>query len=59
MNKVSDDKLPMTGTWYRMIDSRWCLGKVARIDRGMVTMHTSAGHWVGSIERFAAEWELS
>lgn len=57
--KVSDDKRPMTGTWYRNIDATWCLAKVTKIDGGTVTLATSVGDWTGSVSRFAATWELS
>jgi hypothetical protein len=59
MNQVSDDKLPMTGVWYRRIGDISVLGKVTSLNAPVVGMATSAGAWVGSIERFAAEWEMS
>lgn len=59
MNKVSDDKLPMTGTWYRSTAQHWKLGKVVTVEHGIVTMATSTGSWIGDLTSFASDWELS
>lgn len=57
--KVSDDKLPMTGVWYRNTDATWCLAKVVKAEDGRVTLATSVGDWSGSFAEFANTWELS
>jgi hypothetical protein len=53
---VPDDLLPMTHVWYS--NQFGDLGKVIRVDRGVVVMSTSAGTWVGSISRFANTWRM-
>jgi hypothetical protein len=57
--KVSDDKMPMTGVWYRNTDATWCLAKVVKIGDRTVELATSVGDWAGSFAEFAANWELN
>lgn len=56
---VSDDRAPMTGTWYQHTTHAWILGKVVRIAADVIEMATSTGDWTGGRARFAADWELS
>lgn len=53
---ISDDLLPMRHVWYR--NHLGDLGKVIKVDRGVVVMSTSAGNWTGSITRFANTWRM-
>ena len=53
---VPDDLLPMRDVWYA--NQHNDLGKVIKTDRNVVIMSTSAGQWVGSIERFADTWRM-
>jgi hypothetical protein len=60
MDKVSDDRKPMTGTWYRSTIEPWRLGKVTRKDGGMVEVtFTGGGIDRCTIAEFADSWELS
>jgi hypothetical protein len=60
MNKVSDDKKPMTGTWYRNTITPWMQGKVTKIDGNMITV-TATGGVVDlcTVREFADSWEMS
>jgi hypothetical protein len=58
--KVSDDKKPMTGTWYRNTIQPWMLGKVTEVDGNMITV-TATGGVIDTctVGEFADSWELS
>lgn len=59
-NKVSDDKKPMTHTWYRSTIAPQVLGKVTKLET-----HTCEVTFTGgkvdrcTIAEFADSWELS
>lgn len=58
-NKVSDDKKPMTGVWYRSTIEPWVLGKVTERDGAMVEVtFTGGGVDRCTIAEFADSWEL-
>lgn len=60
MNRVSDDKKPMTGTWYRSTIEPWMLGKVTKIEAGMCeVIFTGGGVDRCTFAEFADSWELS
>ena len=60
MNKVIDDKKPMTGTWYRSTSDAHVLAKVTRVANGRAHVIMTGGvHGVYSIADFAENWELS
>lgn len=56
----SDDKRPMTGTWYRSTIDPNILGKVTEIAGHMVTViFTGGGVDRCTINEFADSWELN
>ena len=58
--KVSDDKKPMTGTWYRSTIEPHIQGKVTKIEEHMVEVtFTGGGVDRCTINEFADSWELS
>lgn len=60
MNLVSDDKRPMTDTWYRNTIEPWILGKVTLIEGNMITVTATGGIQDRcTVAEFADSWELS
>lgn len=60
MNKVSDDKQPMTDTWYRNTIDPQVQGKVTSRDGGMVQVtFTGGGVDRCTVSEFADSWEMS
>lgn len=59
-NKVSDDKKPMTHTWYRSTIDPLVLGKVTKKTDTMVEVTFTGGKVDRcTIAEFADSWELS
>jgi len=60
MNKPSDDKLPMTGVWYRSTIDLQVMGKVISINAHMCTVQfTGGGLDTCTFNEFADSWELA
>lgn len=58
--KVSDDKRPMTGVWYRSTIEPHMMGKVTMIYGGMCEVtFTGGGVDRCTFAEFADSWELS
>jgi hypothetical protein len=58
--KVSEDKKPMTGTWYRSTIEPWCMGKVTKLEAHMCEVTLTGGRMDRcTINEFADSWELS
>jgi hypothetical protein len=58
--KVSDDKKPMTGTWYRSTSDPNVLCKVTRIHKSNAHVVMTGGvHGDYTFAEFADSWELS
>lgn len=58
--RVSDDRLPLTQTWYRSTIHPWVMGKVTEIEGPMVEVtFTGGGVDRCTVNEFADSWELS